>query len=161
MTGRSGKGSRLPLVGGGSSRTSRPSGAEDGTPTTPTPAPPASASPSSSPGRFPLATQAAEAAREVGMRQRVYPSRVAAGKMTQAECDLQIALMQAIATTLKLFAQHEDAVRAALVKAREAKAVEEQTREHPAVKAVLEAFPGSQLTIAERDDDQADSAGEN
>ena len=151
MTGRSGKGSRLPLTGGGSTASSQPSGNGAGTPTTSTPAPPSSGS-APSPGRFPLAMQAAEAAREVVMRQRVYPSRVAAGKMTQEECDHQIALMKAIATTLKLFAEHEDVVRAALVKAREAKAVEAQLREHPAVKAVMEVFPGAELTIEERDD---------
>lgn len=156
MTGRSGKDSELPLGDSGSSSSGRASGAKAGRPTTPTPERPASVSPSSAPGRFPLAMQAAEAAREVVMRQRVYPSRVAAGKMTQEECDHQIAVMRAIATTLKMFAEHEGPVRDALVRARAEKDVHDSVREHPAVKAVLEAFPDADLTIQGMDDNSED-----
>jgi hypothetical protein len=35
--------------------------------------------------------------REIGMRKHVYPDLVAAGRMTQATADRQIAVMQAIA----------------------------------------------------------------
>jgi len=37
--------------------------------------------------------KADEAKREVAMRKRVYPRRVEEGRMTQADCDRQIAIM--------------------------------------------------------------------
>lgn len=42
------------------------------------------------------ATKIAALRREIHMRQHVYPSRIAAGKMSQAEADREIAVMQAI-----------------------------------------------------------------
>lgn len=39
--------------------------------------------------------------REIGMRRRVYPHRVADGKMTQARATSEIAAMEAVADTLR------------------------------------------------------------
>jgi len=41
-----------------------------------------------------------EAEREVALRRRVYPRRIAAGQMTRAAADRQIQIMEAIVTTL-------------------------------------------------------------
>lgn len=46
---------------------------------------------------FTDAEKRACAYRELKMRRRVYPRRVAEGRMTEAEADREIALMQAIA----------------------------------------------------------------
>ncbi len=46
---------------------------------------------------FTNAEKAKEAQREAGLRQRVYPRFVAGKKISQAEADRQIALMQEIA----------------------------------------------------------------
>lgn len=43
---------------------------------------------------------ATEAAREAGMRRGVYAKRVAAGRMSPAEADRRIAMMEAIARQL-------------------------------------------------------------
>jgi hypothetical protein len=43
----------------------------------------------------------ATVSREVGMRRRVYPRRVAQGKMPQAEADREIAAMEAVLNLLK------------------------------------------------------------
>lgn len=48
----------------------------------------------------PLVEQVASARREVAYRERVYPRLVAAGKMTQALADRELAAMQAIVETL-------------------------------------------------------------
>lgn len=49
------------------------------------------------------------AEREVGMRKRVYPAWVRAGRMTQADADREIAAMQAIADDYRvdLFSREE------------------------------------------------------
>ena len=39
--------------------------------------------------------------REIAMRQRVYPDRVAAGRMKQAEADDELSAMQAVLATLE------------------------------------------------------------
>ena len=39
--------------------------------------------------------------REIGMRQRVYPGWVKAGRMSQTKADHEIAAMQAVLTTLQ------------------------------------------------------------
>lgn len=49
----------------------------------------------------PLAAQIAEVEREIGQRERVYPRLVAAGKMTPAAAERQIAVMRAVLQTLK------------------------------------------------------------
>lgn len=40
--------------------------------------------------------------REIDMRRRVYPRWVAAGKMQQAKADNEIAVMEAVAATLRM-----------------------------------------------------------
>lgn len=64
-----------------------------------------------------LREQADEAGREVAMRHRIYPGLVKRGRMTEAEAAVGIARMRAIRDTLRLFAEHEDTVRAALTRA--------------------------------------------
>ena len=48
-----------------------------------------------------LQEQVREVGREVGMRKNVYPKWVAAGRLTQAQADKQIAAMEAAYATLK------------------------------------------------------------
>lgn len=45
--------------------------------------------------------------REIGMRERVYPRRVAEGRMPQAKADDEIAVMRAVADTLRDLQQTE------------------------------------------------------
>lgn len=45
--------------------------------------------------------------RELGYRRRVYPRRIAAGKMTQALADREIARMEAVLATLERVAEGE------------------------------------------------------
>jgi hypothetical protein len=52
------------------------------------------------PSEFDLKSQCACARRELGFRRYVYPKRVAAGKMTQADADKEEACMEAILVTL-------------------------------------------------------------
>jgi len=100
------------------------------------------------PARVPLAAQAEEAGRELTLRYRVYSARVKAGRMTEAEKEAGIHLMRAIRDTLRLFAGHEDAIRAVIRAGIERKrllAEAEALREDPAVAAVLDAFPGAEI----------------
>lgn len=50
---------------------------------------------------FTLEEQLRGVEREIGLRESVYPRRVAAGKMTQSKADREIALMRAIADTVR------------------------------------------------------------
>ena len=59
-----------------------------------------------------IAGQIAEVHRELALRQNVYPSRVAAGKMRQSEADLCLPRMRAVLDTLMFCQQHEPAIRA-------------------------------------------------
>lgn len=102
--------------------------------------------------KFPLLAQADEANRELTMRYRVYSRRVKSGEMTQSAMDHGIAIMRAIRDTMRLFAEHEDDIRALLEfklkRAREmaeAAAELEELRKHPAVGLVLEHFPDAEV----------------
>lgn len=59
----------------------------------------------------PLRLQAECAQRELAMRHRVYPGLVKRQKMTEAEAASEIDTMRAIRDTLRLFAEHETAMR--------------------------------------------------
>ena len=48
-----------------------------------------------------LPTQLAAVEREIPMRERVYPNRVAAGRMTITKADHELAAMRAVAETLR------------------------------------------------------------
>lgn len=50
---------------------------------------------------IPLREQLAEAERELHLRLSVYPRRVSAGKMTQAQAERQIRVQRAIIATLR------------------------------------------------------------
>ena len=84
---------------------------------------------------IPLDRQIAAAEREVALRRNVYKQRIARGQMTQAEADRHIAEMEAIVLTLRWLADNEAVVRGAVA----------WIREQPAVKAMLETFPGSKI----------------
>lgn len=100
------------------------------------------------PAKVSLREQADEASRELAMRHRVYPGLVKRGKMSAAESAVAIDRMRAIRDTLRLFAEHEDAIRAALAAAiqrrREAEEIASLS-EHPAVQAVLDVFPDAEV----------------
>lgn len=55
---------------------------------------------SNQPERFTARELADEARREAFVRRRVYPRQVAAGRMTQADADRRIDMMEAIAVRL-------------------------------------------------------------
>jgi len=61
--------------------------------------------------QVPLHAQIAAAEREVRQRLRVYPRRVADGKMTQAFANEQLAAMEAIVETLKGLQQNPETTR--------------------------------------------------
>lgn len=48
-----------------------------------------------------LTEQIAEVKREIAMRKRVYPRRIADARMTQEQADRQIAAMEAVLATLQ------------------------------------------------------------
>lgn len=50
---------------------------------------------------IPLTAQIACVEREIAMRERVYPRRVASGKLAQGKADQEIAAMRAVLATLK------------------------------------------------------------
>jgi hypothetical protein len=52
-----------------------------------------------------LARQIACVRREIGLRERVYPRRVADGKMRQEQADTELACMRAVLTTLTSLAE--------------------------------------------------------
>lgn len=58
--------------------------------------------------RFTVADLAREAAREVVLREAVYPTRIAAGKMRREHAERQIAMMREIARRLRVEADAED-----------------------------------------------------
>lgn len=96
-----------------------------------------------------LREQAEEAARELTMRYRVYAKRVQSGQMTATEQAAGLSRMRAIRDTLRLFAEHEDAIRAALAAAISKQRMSDELAEvesHPAVAAVLSEFPGARVT---------------
>jgi hypothetical protein len=48
----------------------------------------------------PLGEQIAEVEREIALRKRVYPNRIATGRMTQHHADRHLAVMEAVLKTL-------------------------------------------------------------
>lgn len=80
----------------------------------------------------------AECRREVGMREHVYPGRVAAGKMTQANADKKIAIMLEIAETLERLQENLPLFRRLAAEARILK-------DCPEAQVVLDAFPGTEM----------------
>ncbi len=52
--------------------------------------------------------------REIGVRKNVYPQMIAREKKGQAECDREIAAMEAVYATLKWLKANEATVRAAV-----------------------------------------------
>lgn len=66
-----------------------------------------------------LASQIAEAKRELALRRNTYPRLVASGKMRQSEADLCVQRMEAILATLMFNQKHEPAIRAYIAERRE------------------------------------------
>lgn len=79
-----------------------------------------------------------EVRREIAMREHVYPGRVAAGKMTQAQADKKTAIMVEIADVLERFRENLPMFKKLATEARILK-------EHPEAQAILDAFPGAEL----------------
>lgn len=67
-----------------------------------------------------LVTQVAEVDREIEMRASVYPGRVGAGKMREAEAEYQLDTMRAVRRTLQWVADAEPEIRALIEARREA-----------------------------------------
>jgi hypothetical protein len=63
--------------------------------------------------RVTLAEQIAEVEREITLRRRVYPGWIAAGKLSQALADRQMACIEATRTTLKWVEKNAAAIKAA------------------------------------------------
>lgn len=57
---------------------------------------------------IPLSDQIAAVKREISMRRHVYPTRVAAGRMKQAQADLEIDRMEAVLETLRALQQQNE-----------------------------------------------------
>lgn len=96
-----------------------------------------------------LREQAEEAQRELARRHRSFGGQVKHGRMTESEAAVGLSRMRAIRDTLRLFAEHEDAIRAALEqslrRAREAQEIEALAAD-PRVGAIADAFPGAEIT---------------
>lgn len=60
----------------------------------------------------PLEKQIACVKREIGMRERVYPTWVGKGKMTTTEANAEIATMKAVLKTLEWLESNEEAIKA-------------------------------------------------
>lgn len=114
------------------------------------------------PPKVSLREQAEEAARELTSRYRIYAGRVKRGDMTEAESAVGIARMRAIRNTLRLFAEHEDAMRDALAQAIERKrrdAEIDAVRDHPMVAGALKEFPDAEITGVTTPEETAPCAG--
>lgn len=61
--------------------------------------------------KFSIQAQLAEVARELALRERVYPSRVAARRMRQSEADMHIELMKSVRATLAWFETNEQLIK--------------------------------------------------
>ena len=109
--------------------------------------------------RISLREQAEAAQRELAMRHRVYPGLVKRDRMTGAEAAREIDLMRAIRDTLRLFAAHEDRVRAALFDGlaaeRRRRTADELAATEPAVAAVLAHFPDAEIVHEPEESDAA------
>jgi hypothetical protein len=79
-----------------------------------------------------------ECRREVGMREHVYPARVAAGKMTQAAADKQVAIMIEIADVLERLQENLPLFKKLATEVRILK-------ECPEAQVVLDHFPGTEM----------------
>lgn len=77
--------------------------------------------------------------REIGMRERVYPAWIDKKKMTPDKAASEIEGMRAVLKTLKSLQRFEAPIRATIRTELE----REKMSKHPAVKAVLDAFPGA------------------
>lgn len=102
----------------------------------------------------PLADQAAEVAREVRARQRIYPGWIAKGRLTAATAETKLRDITAAAATLRLLVDHADGLRALLrfLRAADLQPGEDPSAEErefllgqPAVQAVLATFPDAVL----------------
>ncbi len=104
----------------------------------------------------PLRLQADEVQRVLATLHRSYAGQVKHGRMTELEATVSLLRMRAVRDTLRLFAEHEDAVRAALISAirRQRESAElDALRADPAVGAVLEQFPDAQFRLGQDDYD--------
>ena len=102
------------------------------------------------PAKIPLSEQIVEIEREIRQRARVYPKWVSEGRYKRETADAKLAAIRAAHDTLIWLETNMDWIRAeAQRRLREARlaAEAESLREHPAVAAVLDEFPGATFTV--------------
>jgi hypothetical protein len=104
--------------------------------------------------KFPLADQAEAAAEEMHRKYKRCLARVKAGEMSQEAADDEIAVWRAIRDTMRLFSEHESPIRDLIAyeirrrrEAAEHAAEIEEMKKHPAVGAVLNAFPDADVGL--------------
>jgi len=106
---------------------------------------------------IPLADQIAEVAREIRQRDRVYPKWIADGRLKQETADTKLAQLHAALSTLQFIERHADGLRLLVKFLREAdlqpkEQPSEEERQHllahPAVRAVVDAFPDASISIS-------------
>lgn len=97
-----------------------------------------------------IVAQVACAKRELALRKAVYPKRVSAGSMKQAEADKETAGMAAIVATLELFAKYPEAFRRL---ARELIAAEKS----PEAAAIRNEFPEASISDVRTTDGPRDT----
>ena len=85
--------------------------------------------------RIPLDRQIAAAERALVWLSQMYSQRVARGQMSKQEANEHIGELEAVVKTLHWLADNQAIVRGAI----------EWIREEPAVKVMLETFPGSKI----------------
>ena len=118
------------------------------------PAPAGDAQPSSARARVALSDQVEEVAREIRMRERVYPDWVAKARLKPETADRKLADLRAAHATLVYMAAHAEGLRALIrflkdhlrdagapPTAEEAAALVRQ----PAVRTLLDAIPGAEI----------------
>lgn len=99
---------------------------------------------------IPIAEQATEVQHEVDMRVRAYPRHVSNGAISQEKATRKIAAMRAAAATLAIIRDNAEGLRELLRFLRQKPDYsDDEARtlmDHPAAKAVIDAFPDAVLS---------------
>lgn len=99
--------------------------------------------------KVPLHELVDAAQRELAMRHRVYPGRIKAGKMTEAEAAVEIDRMRALRDLARFVMEHEDVIRAAVGRHLEARRIAENDAAAQLVMTGLDAVPVEIREIAQ------------
>lgn len=96
-----------------------------------------------------LDEQIEEVAREIRQRERVYPKWIAAGRLKQETADQKLEHLRAAQATLQWLFANMDWIRPIAVERRQVQLEREMETQfaanHPAVKAIQEAIPGTEI----------------